>query len=141
MRCPKCDADFQTDNYTIGCPGCYEHECMTDKEAMKLWVEEQDKQFMQVQTLEGSWTDIYDPQDEFSGTLNFNTSKIAALNDLGYAPENMSSEVLKRLEVEHSTGFRARLSAPGYMDCTDWTTTHETEDGAINELWEMYSDD
>jgi hypothetical protein len=34
-------------------------------------------------------------------------------------------------------GWLARLSAPGYMDCTDWTA-HETEQDAIDYLIETY---
>ena len=32
----------------------------------------------------------------------------------------------------------ARLSAPGYMDATEWTGGHETEDGAVREVTETY---
>ena len=37
-------------------------------------------------------------------------------------------------------GFGARLSAPGYMDCTDWIVC-DTEDEAQGELDNMYGDD
>lgn len=37
------------------------------------------------------------------------------------------------------SGWLARLSAPGYMDCTDWTA-HETEGEAIAYLDETYGD-
>lgn len=36
-----------------------------------------------------------------------------------------------------STGWLARLSAPGYLDCTDWTA-HKTEAEARAYLVEMY---
>ena len=42
--------------------------------------------------------------------------------------------------VELKTGWLARLSAPGYMDCTDWTA-HETEDEAYEYLAETFGDD
>ena len=42
------------------------------------------------------------------------------------------------VECEH--GWLARLSAPGYMDCTDWTA-HKTEQEAREYLDEMYGDD
>lgn len=37
-------------------------------------------------------------------------------------------------------GFIGRMSAPGYMDCTDWGA-YETEQEAIDDLKEMYGDD
>ena len=42
--------------------------------------------------------------------------------------------------AERKTGFLARLSAPGYMDCTDWTA-HDTEDEARAYLAETFGDD
>lgn len=38
-------------------------------------------------------------------------------------------------------GWFARLSAPGYMDCTDWSGPYETEQEALETLAEMYGDD
>ncbi len=37
-------------------------------------------------------------------------------------------------------GYGARLSAPGYLDCTEWTV-FDTEDEAREYLEEMYPDD
>ena len=42
--------------------------------------------------------------------------------------------------IELRQGFGARLSAPGYMDCTPWSV-HETEEEAKQFLEEMYGDD
>lgn len=44
-------------------------------------------------------------------------------------------------EVVTEFGWYARLSAPGYLDCTDWTGPYESEDEAINELRDMYDID
>lgn len=41
--------------------------------------------------------------------------------------------------VEYREGWLARLSAPGYMDCTDWSH-HETEADAVEYLVETYGD-
>lgn len=41
---------------------------------------------------------------------------------------------------ELRTGWIARLSAPGYMDCTDWSW-HETEDEAREYLADAYGTD
>ena len=42
--------------------------------------------------------------------------------------------------VECKEGWGARLSAPGYMDCTEWAV-YDTEEEARAELEEMYPDD
>lgn len=34
----------------------------------------------------------------------------------------------------------SRLSAPGYLDCTDWQGPYETEDEALEALYETYAD-
>jgi len=39
-----------------------------------------------------------------------------------------------------SHGWYARLSAPGYLDCTEWTGPCKTEEGAINQLYELYGE-
>lgn len=38
-------------------------------------------------------------------------------------------------------GWYARLSAPGYLDCTDWSGPFTTADEAKLYLTEMYGDD
>ena len=42
---------------------------------------------------------------------------------------------------ERSDGFFARLSAPGYMDCTYWNGPYETAAEAAAELYSMYGDE
>ena len=42
--------------------------------------------------------------------------------------------------VEPQTGWIARMSAPGYMDCTAWSA-HSSEQEALDYLEEMYGDD
>lgn len=44
-------------------------------------------------------------------------------------------------EKEPLAGFYARLSAPGYLDATDWVGPYETEDEAIEALFELYGDE
>jgi hypothetical protein len=41
-------------------------------------------------------------------------------------------------EVEEVTGWWARLSAPGYMDATDWVGPYETEREARRYIYETY---
>jgi hypothetical protein len=43
--------------------------------------------------------------------------------------------------VEKVTGYFARLSAPGYMDCTEWDGPHETREAALLSVREMYDVD
>jgi hypothetical protein len=43
-------------------------------------------------------------------------------------------------EWENIKGYGARLSAPGYLDCTEWTV-FDTEEEAREYLDENYSDD
>lgn len=43
-------------------------------------------------------------------------------------------------EWETIRGYGARLSAPGYLDCTEWTV-FETEQEALDYLEEMYEED
>lgn len=49
-----------------------------------------------------------------------------------YEGDPQSFEIVK--------GFGARLSAPGYLDCTDWCV-FDTEDEAKQYLTETYSED
>lgn len=42
--------------------------------------------------------------------------------------------------IEHE-GWFARLSMPGYMDCTDWSGPFETEAEALEYLNELYGDE
>ena len=44
-------------------------------------------------------------------------------------------------DIERVTGFFARLSAPGYLDCTEWSGPFKTEAEARAYLTETYGDD
>ena len=48
---------------------------------------------------------------------------------------------LEIYEVNKAQGFYARLSAPGYMDCTDWIGPYDTEQEAMTELDNLYYSD
>lgn len=43
-------------------------------------------------------------------------------------------------DVETLFGWFCRLSAPGYMDCTDWSGPYESEEEAAQELLSMFAD-
>ncbi len=72
------------------------------------------------------------PCDVIGRTMNVHID--ALLNYLEGTPDDPDEL------YEVSTGYLARLSAPGYMDCTDWTA-HATADEAREYLREMYGDD
>ncbi|RQH02737.1 hypothetical protein [Paraburkholderia dinghuensis] len=42
--------------------------------------------------------------------------------------------------IECYDGWLARMSAPGYLDCTDWTH-HGTQDEAMEYLVDMYGEE
>lgn len=42
--------------------------------------------------------------------------------------------------TDDQSGYYARLSAPGYLDCTEWSGPFSTEDEAYESLVEMYGD-
>lgn len=42
------------------------------------------------------------------------------------------------VEIERNYGWYARLSASGYMDCTEWSGPFETEAEALSELCSEY---
>lgn len=37
-------------------------------------------------------------------------------------------------------GWYSRLSAPGYLDCTDWSGPYKSQDEAFTALYEMYGE-
>ena len=45
----------------------------------------------------------------------------------------------KVYSVEELTGYAARLSASGYMDCTEWMGVYDTAEEAARELVEAYA--
>ena len=63
-----------------------------------------------------------------------------ALIDIGHGEEVWTpSEYVETTDkvVERRTGFGARLSAPGYLDCTEWTV-FETEEEAAAYLADQF---
>ncbi len=44
-------------------------------------------------------------------------------------------------DEEAEPGYYARLSAPGYMDCTDWQGPYADEEAALTGLYETFGDD
>lgn len=82
--------------------------------------------FMQRQIEHGAWWEVETDND---GTY--------------YAPIDVEPEDVAGghiASVKRITGYGARLSAPGYMDCTDWCV-FETEKEAVEYLDEYYPED
>lgn len=52
----------------------------------------------------------------------------------------VEGDVVAGQEIVKKAGWIARLSAPGYTDCTDWSA-HDTEDDARAYLDEAYGGD
>lgn len=69
---------------------------------------------------------------------------IAELND-GFMVIDVESfltdgEILAEDGEPLSAGVYGRLSAPGYMDCTDWHGPFDTEEEAVSALLSCYCD-
>lgn len=47
----------------------------------------------------------------------------------------------KVLDVETRTGWIARYSANGYMDCTPWCGPYDTEEEAVSYCRDLFGDD
>jgi len=77
-------------------------------------------------TLEADESRQLDAQDDLSAT--------GRLDLLEYLEVGRPEDIYT---VEPVSGYGARLSAPGYMDCTDWTV-HESEGEARASLADMY---
>lgn len=64
-----------------------------------------------------------------------------------YPPGDHGDSYLMPLEHDSSNrgkrlkGFFSRLSAPGYLDCTDWSGPFDTKEEALEHLFDMYGTD
>ena len=78
-----------------------------------------------------------DPTIELKNTLRFRPDAFRdAIEEIRKIyPGNRLESVTLRLNM-----FGARLTMPGYLDCTDWTL-HETEADAREALADMYGED
>jgi hypothetical protein len=88
-------------------------------------------------------SDFMKPQVVFSDWYCVETtcgSEIVPFDDVGKdaAKEDFADFIEgEYLEHEEITGWGARLSAPGYTDCTSWSV-YETEEKAKEHLREAY---
>ena len=99
--------------------------------------------FMERQTEFGEWYEIDGP----NGTEFIPADVAGQVNLDDFETGNPIPEALKMFcenrtayTIEKRDGWGARLSAPGYMDCTEWSV-FDTEQEAKDHLEEMYGDD
>lgn len=88
--------------------------------------------FMQPQAIFGDWFQV---DTQYNGIVSesvchFTVAEFAA----HYGVSKKSVEVIRHK-------WFARLSAPGYLDCTEWTGPFDSEDDAMAYLEDMYGED
>lgn len=110
--------------------------------------------FMQPQIEFGTWYEVetnngtfFLPSDIVPSTaVDFCDACADGLHEADEIPATVACDLLQYLEVsdandiqslERRDGWGARLSAPGYMDCTEWSV-YDSEDEARAELSQMY---
>lgn len=95
--------------------------------------------FMQQEIELGEWLEI----ETSHGTEIIPRDLVGELpDDIELAAELVADYVQgdRITAIAERKGYGARLSAPGYMDCTDWGV-YDTESEARDSLTEMYGDD
>ena len=85
-----------------------------------------DGSFMKPEIQDGTWWVVDGPDGMWVFPLRY------------FTRDDLMSEYPKA-EIETQRGYGSRLSAPGYLDCTDWGL-HPTEDAAAEELLEIYGE-
>lgn len=78
----------------------------------------------------GQW---YEPEDE-------NNDDTEIMGFLGTLADYIETDVELVCQVRRIEGWGARLSAPGYMDCTEWTV-FVTEKEARQHLDDVFGED
>jgi hypothetical protein len=109
--------------------------------------------FMKRQIVEQDWIEVDTAQGIWTIPAELLPNVVAAFADESIEDileeDGIADSILQYTEaykadqiynVELRHGFGARLSAPGYMDCTDWTV-FDTEDEATAYLDENYPED
>ncbi len=101
--------------------------------------------FLRVETLAGmtcipaDLVGVDEPFDEV--LLGCDTSTAPVDGDMIDRMEPYLDPSTEIVSVECVRGWFARLSAPGYMDCTDWSGPFPSEAAALAHLEEMYGED
>lgn len=58
-----------------------------------------------------------------------------------FGKDEILSQEGKDSEIELQKGWWGRMSAPGYLDATDWMGPYESEEALLTELQDMYGYD
>lgn len=94
------------------------------------------------------WYEIDGPQGrefvpaDLVGTEDEELNRFIEGEMKGPVPEALAQycENTEAWTIERTEGYGARMSAPGYLDCTDWSV-FDTPEKAEKHLDEMYGDD
>lgn len=88
--------------------------------------------FMQKQIVHGKFVEV-----ESSDGSTFQPIEYFDASEITMTLNDDQDQVTLTLHV----GFFGRMSAPGYLDCTDWSGPFETEEECMSELVDMYGDE
>jgi len=112
-----------------------------DAEIRNKHIKEKKMSFMQRQVIESDYFEIETTDGTYIVPADVISDKPIAQVDIELFAAFISGEVLTDepfVDVQH--GWIARLSAPGYLDCTDWSA-FKTKDEAEKWLDEFYGDE
>jgi hypothetical protein len=73
----------------------------------------------------------------FEGTM-YIVEDVGAVPDDAFLLSDHLSKDGDAVSIERASGWWSRLSAPGYLDCTDWQGPYKTEDEALADLAETH---
>jgi hypothetical protein len=105
--------------------------------------------FMEPQVEHGTWYEVdgaagaeFIPHDLVGDFWPFPHVKELELGGMVPVPQELSDYCESRTccSIKLRDGWGARMSAPGYMDCTEWSV-FDSEQEAREHLREMYGDD
>jgi hypothetical protein len=85
-------------------------------------------------TTKQAWWKVEDNGTTFYPCEYFSKAEVAKMHDLNLDDEDDAEQ------IDQIQGYGARLSAPGYLDCTEWGV-YDTKAEAKAALDEMYGDD
>jgi hypothetical protein len=81
-----------------------------------------------------NWWQVEDNGKNFYPCAYFTREAVAKMHQIDLADEDEAEQ------IEQINGYGARLSAPGYLDCTEWSV-YQTRAEAKAALDEMYGED
>lgn len=87
---------------------------------------------MEIETMEGIWWSIDGPEGVKLFEQEYFPTREDAVREYGW-PTVYSSACLR--------GWCARLTMPGFLDCTEWDGVYKTREEAISAVRDMYEED